>query len=136
MAMSVCVNCGRAHRMHRTDLCGACYQYQGAHGVNRPTVFNSFLAERQPDDALTTTEVAVRTGIGLRVLRSWVHRDLVTPSYAVGFGSGVHWWWSPADVVFLASLKARIDWGMTVEGALRRDDPPSLQFDSTTAPPK
>lgn len=122
-----CQNCLRVlSRLHSSDRCRACYQYRSVHGVERPVVFNGFLAQAQPADALSTTEVMRRTGITFRQINYWVHRGYVCPSHSVAWGSGVRWWWTDEDAALLASVKARLDYGMTLVGAFRTEEAPPL----------
>jgi MerR HTH family regulatory protein len=120
----VCANCGRA-QVYSGNRCPACYRYEADHGIHRPAALNDYLPERQPDGAMTTKNIARKAGISVRQLNTWVHKGLVTPSHAIGFGSGVRWWWSEEDLMLLQSIKERIDWGMRPAGAARTDEPPS-----------
>lgn len=81
---------------------------------------------QRPTDGWSTTEAADLSGFHAHTLWRLVEKGLVTPSIERGVGSGRFSWWSSADVELLGRIKARLDYGMTIEGALRTDDPPRL----------
>lgn len=71
----------------------------------------------------TTTHVAQMTGLTYRQLVHWVHCGWYVPDLH-RTGSGCSLGWSARDVERMHQVKARLDWGMTVEAALRIEDPP------------
>lgn len=80
----------------------------------------------RPPGAWSTSETVQATGVTERQLRHAVDRGLIRPSVDHTPGSGSRWWWSAADVDLLRQVRARLDWGMSMRGALRTDTPPPL----------
>lgn len=69
-------------------------------------------------------EVLKRTGLTYRQLDYWVRTHRVIPTFRDSRGSGSWTWWDDAAVERLRRAKERLDWGMTLDAALRHEDPP------------
>lgn len=122
--MGDCTNCGRYQHLTGGE-CAACYNWRSKnHGERRPHAdLPPTLADR-PEGALTSAEVVQFTGASYRQLDYWTRTGRIEPSIATPVDSGTVRWWSQDDADRIAVAVARIQWGMTVDAALRSDDPP------------
>ena len=133
--MSVCQTCHRGQISCRGE-CATCYSYRYTHGVARPTqlIDRTTLSSRDTEATATTAEVCQMTGATYRQLDYWTRNGLISPSVQSALGSGAVRLWAVSDVDKIATVVARINWGMTVEAAFRTDDPPLPTFAAEVKP--
>lgn len=76
----------------------------------------------------TTGDVIRLTGLTNRQLDWWLKTGLIRPAYtdSPSPGSGHRLYWSSDDVRFLRQVRARLDFGLSVQAAFRPRDPSVL----------
>jgi DNA-binding transcriptional MerR regulator len=78
-----------------------------------------------PDEkSYTTKEVMQEAGVTLKNLHYWSDMGYITPSIHKAQGSGDPHKWSLDDIKRIRLIRARCDWGMTLDAAIREVDPP------------
>lgn len=121
-----CSNCGRHMRIAARGKCFACYQWWKVHGEPRPHEQLPPTRYEQQPDHLTSRQVCDAVGISYRQIDYWCRSGLLAPSGGElprENSTGFTRWWTADDVARLRSVKARLDFGLTVEAAFRTSDP-------------